>query len=819
MPRNSAGTYSLPAGNPVVAGTTIDASWANDTMNDLANEITNSLSRTGAGGMLAPFRVADGSVSAPGLGFTNETNSGLYRSGAGELWFTIGGVAVAQITANGLLLPSGKRITLPTPVNATDGANKQYVDDQVAPVIGYADLYLGSKTSDPTTNNSGGALVEGVTYWSSTLQQMRVYNGTNWVPMPTISALVGQTFSGTGAQTAFTLANPTGNAINLEVFISGVRQVPTTDYSVSSTTLTFVTAPPSGANNIFVRYAQLANITDGAGSIVYTPAGTGAVATNVQTKLRESVSVKDFGATSASTDVENKTALQSAIAAVSDAGGGTVIVPNDIDYGYKINVASTYPDFSSLTNGDVVVIDYGCVDNETTGKVGANIRKFFGTKNTSPTAGQHNGNGELISADWHPYQMIQSVNPPDQPPGTNTDPYRASVFFQAIDSTGGNVDGWRIGQRDPKAGFPGTTFEQWLGFGLSVSKKFIYNTGTSAWRYSAGASALTIDRYTGCWGFNTTADDTYGYRFYMPTGMRSKVFAVYGEDSTMLPTLNLLAAGTTNKFTVTPGTGSTSYSVAGGYSHKIIFDTSGNVHIGYTLLTSNNHTITRYNAAMVENDTILQSYGQGFNVSLTVNAVSADGSNAAGTALKVAKNSSTGRSINAGGTVNASGADYAEYEQNNGLSIPKGSIVGFKADGTLTLTFTEAVRFGVKSTNPSYVGGDVWGSEDAVGPRPVQPADDAEQSAKDQYATDLAAFEERLEVERQKVDRVAYSGKVPVNVIGASAGGYIIASAAQDGSIVGEFVEDPDFAQYKKAVGRVNRILPDGRAEVAVIVH
>lgn len=294
MPRNSAGTYTLPAGNPVVAGTTIDASWANDTMSDMANEITNSLSRTGAGGMLAPFRVADGTVSAPGLGFTNETNSGLYRAGTGELWFTIGGVAVAQITGSGLLIPSGKRISLPAPVNDADAANKEYVDDLVNPVIQYANYYLGPKSSDPSVNNSGGPLTEGTTYWSTTLDQMRVYNGTNWVPMPTISSLVGQTFNGTGAQTAFTLANPTGDAINLEVFISGVRQVPTTDYSVSGTTLTFVAAPPSGTDNIFVRYAQLAAITDGAAAITYTPAGTGAVPTTVQTKLRGLPAASDY---------------------------------------------------------------------------------------------------------------------------------------------------------------------------------------------------------------------------------------------------------------------------------------------------------------------------------------------------------------------------------------------------------------------------------------------------------------------------------------------------------------------------------------------
>jgi hypothetical protein len=60
---------------------------------------------------------------------------------------------------------------------------------------------------------------------------------------------------------------------------------------------------------------------------------------------------------------------------------------------------------------------------------------------------------------------------------------------------------------------------------------------------------------------------------------------------------------------------------------------------------------------------------------------------------------------------------------------------------------------------------------------------------------------------------------VPVNVQGAIAGDYIIAVAAEDGSIGGQAVSDPDFAQYKLAVGRVNRILDDGRAEVAVIIH
>ena len=245
-------------------------------------------------------------------------------------------------------------------------------------------------------------------------------------------------------------------------------------------------------------------------------------------------------------------------------------------------------------------------------------------------------------------------------------------------------------------------------------------------------------------------------------------------------------------------------------------DSSGNLLVG-TTSGSGLHAITKSGAEITPILQVLSST-TGYNSAIFL-AVNAQGWNAAGTAIYVGKNTSTNRSISTGGTVNASGADYAEYEYNNGLTISKGSVVGFKADGTLTLTYSEAVRFGVKSTDPSYVGGDTWGNEDKVGKRPANPAQDDEQTVKDKYAIDLAHWEASLEAARQKVDRIAYSGKVPVNVTGATPGGYIIAAQAEDGSIIGEFVIDPDFAQYKKTVGRVNKLLPDGRCEVAVIVH
>ena len=69
-----------------------------------------------------------------------------------------------------------------------------------------------------------------------------------------------QTFSGTGAQTAFTLTQNPGAIANLEVFISGVRQAPGANYTVSGTTLTFGSAPPAGSSNIFVRWGTTLGI-------------------------------------------------------------------------------------------------------------------------------------------------------------------------------------------------------------------------------------------------------------------------------------------------------------------------------------------------------------------------------------------------------------------------------------------------------------------------------------------------------------------------------------------------------------------------------
>jgi hypothetical protein len=355
-------------------------------------------------------------------------------------------------------------------------------------------------------------------------------------------------------------------------------------------------------------------------------------------------------------------------------------------------------------------------------------------------------------------------------------------------------------------------------------------------------------------------------------------------------------------------------SVAGGatptLTQAMTLDASGNLLVGAA--SGSNHCLWKN----VSDGTLLIDIAKtsGVPTARFYTCSAAVDPNAAGANLLVWRNASTLRSINAAGTINQSGADYAEYERNNGTKFAKGQVVGFREDGTLTDVYADAIRFGVKSTNPGLVGGDAWGTDKQVGLRPEEPqfkepeykgpqdpgaapiepvqqslpedaSDEDKAKVSEDFATAhaawvtasadyeklayeyraaqqdhevhvevaknlfdtatypeyqraLTAFEARLEAERQTVDRIAYCGKVPVAVYGATPGGYIIADKDSDGKIIGRFVAAPDFGQYKKAVGRVNRIMDAeasahlveaingadpaqfvGMAEIAVIVH
>jgi hypothetical protein len=74
----------------------------NNTMADLAAEIQDSLSRSGKGGMSVAFKNADGTVGAPGITFSAETTSGMYRNAAGDLRISVLGTWRFAVSGSGI---------------------------------------------------------------------------------------------------------------------------------------------------------------------------------------------------------------------------------------------------------------------------------------------------------------------------------------------------------------------------------------------------------------------------------------------------------------------------------------------------------------------------------------------------------------------------------------------------------------------------------------------------------------------------------------------------------------------------------------------
>jgi hypothetical protein len=66
MSRNGSGTYSLPAGNPVVTGTTISSTWANTTLNDIASALTGSVASDGQTPMTGSLAMGGNNITNAG---------------------------------------------------------------------------------------------------------------------------------------------------------------------------------------------------------------------------------------------------------------------------------------------------------------------------------------------------------------------------------------------------------------------------------------------------------------------------------------------------------------------------------------------------------------------------------------------------------------------------------------------------------------------------------------------------------------------------------------------------------------------------------
>ena len=109
--------------------------------------------------------------------------------------------------------------------------------------------YLGAAASDPTVDNNGDPLSGGELYFNIGSLVARIYDsGTaTWYDVGQSTSPVPDGFTGDGSTAGFTLSTAPANENFTLVYIDGVYQHKDV-YSVSGTTLTFSSAPYSGAD-------------------------------------------------------------------------------------------------------------------------------------------------------------------------------------------------------------------------------------------------------------------------------------------------------------------------------------------------------------------------------------------------------------------------------------------------------------------------------------------------------------------------------------------------------------------------------------------
>ena len=130
------------------------------------------------------------------------------------------------------------------------------------------------------------------------------------------------TFSGDDSSTVFTLSVDAVTN-DIEVFVENVQQEPTISYTVAGTALTFDSAPPAGANNVYVihRDPAVARVTLDTAYILDGAITTAKFADNSVTNLKlanDSVEFAEITLTATNGIIKSTGAGQMYIAADSD---------------------------------------------------------------------------------------------------------------------------------------------------------------------------------------------------------------------------------------------------------------------------------------------------------------------------------------------------------------------------------------------------------------------------------------------------------------------------------------------------------------------
>ncbi len=193
-----------------------------------ATSATSSASTATTQAGIATTKASEASASASAAA-TSETNAATSASTA----TTQAGIATTQATNAASSASSAS-------TSATSAANSAAA--AATALDSFDDRYLGSKSSDPTVDNDGNALLTGALYYNTTSQTMKVYDGANWITATAAgtTAMNVYKYVATAGQTTFSGAAAVGGTMsytsgNIIVLLNGAA-LDSTDYTATNGT-------------------------------------------------------------------------------------------------------------------------------------------------------------------------------------------------------------------------------------------------------------------------------------------------------------------------------------------------------------------------------------------------------------------------------------------------------------------------------------------------------------------------------------------------------------------------------------------------------
>ena len=105
----------------------------------------------------------------------------------------------------------------------------------------FDDRYLGAKSSAPTLDNDGNALITGAIYWNSVTNQMYAWTGSAWGSISSTADIYRFRFTASGGETSVSGADANGLTLAYipgkeQVYLNGVLLARTSDYTATNGT-------------------------------------------------------------------------------------------------------------------------------------------------------------------------------------------------------------------------------------------------------------------------------------------------------------------------------------------------------------------------------------------------------------------------------------------------------------------------------------------------------------------------------------------------------------------------------------------------------